>query len=88
MGASKNNQIDDAFFNSEVIDGGENSCNSFATEAYLKTNVPRKKPEPPAQKFIPQTAHEKETYDYLKLTNEEKTAKENEHLLKNHGFKF
>ena len=81
MGASKNNFIEDAFFNSHFIDGGDNSCGSFETEEAMKRCYPISKPAiPPPLPFVKFTQHDKESWDYLKQTNSEKEMKEDKYL--------
>ena len=88
MGASKNDLIEDSFFNNNYIDGGENSCGSFETEEAIKRCYTARKPnKPPFIPFITLSDEEQESWDYMKLTNEEKEIKENE-FLKQYGINF
>ena len=77
MGASKNDLIEDAFFNIHFIDG----CGSFETEEAMKRCYALRKPiGPPPLPFIKFTQHDKESWDYLKQSNEEKELKEYKYL--------
>ena len=81
MGASKNDLIQDAFFNIHFIDGGDNSCGSFETQEAVKRCYALRKPiGPPPLPFIKFTQHDKESWDYLKQSNEEKEMKEDKFL--------
>ena len=88
MGASKNDLIEDSFFNNHYANDGENACGSFETEEAIKRCYTARKPnKPPFIPFITLSDEEQESWDYMKLTNEEKEIKENEYL-KQHGINF
>ena len=88
MGASKNDLIEDSFFNDHFIDDGEHACGSFSTDEYIRRCEVKIKPNvPPYVPFVPLSKHEQESWDYMKLTYEEKEKKENEHL-KQYGINF
>ena len=81
MGASKNDQIEDSFFNSHFIDDGQHACGSFETEEAIKAcYLPRKPNVPPPLPFVKFTQQDKERWDYLKLTDAEKELREDEYL--------
>jgi hypothetical protein len=82
MGANKKNFMDDAFFNKYFALDGDN-VGSHETEEAIRMCYPKQAPAaPPPMPYVEMTSHEKETWEYLKLTNEEKEKKEEEFLAK------